>query len=94
MYGTADLLSDVRPPITLREATARTSPRPVLLITAGAVPDEADAAAYIQAGSPATVQVWTAPDAGHTRSLAIHPAEWEARVVPFLDQALGLPSGT
>jgi uncharacterized protein len=94
MYGTADLLSDASPPITLREAAARTSPRPVLLITAGAVPDEADAAAYIQAASPATVEVWTAPDAGHTRSLAVHPAEWEARVVPFFDRALGLPPGT
>jgi hypothetical protein len=64
---------------------------PVVLITAGAAPDERRAAEHIQAGSPATVQVWTASGAGHTRSLAVHPAEWEARVVAFLRTGLGLP---
>jgi hypothetical protein len=60
-------------------------------VTAGAVPDEGHAAAHIQAGSPATVQVWTATGAGHTRALAVHPAEWEDRLVSFLAHALGLP---
>jgi len=91
MYATADMLSAASPPISLRDAVARTSPRPVLLITAGAVPDEGHAAAHIQSGSPATVQVWTASGAGHTRALSRHPAEWEDRVVSFLDHALGLP---
>ena len=91
MYATADVLTAASPPIRLQDAVARTSPRPILLITAGAVPDEGHAAAHIQAGSPATVQVWTAPGAGHTRSLAVHPAEWEDRVVSFLAHALGLP---
>ncbi len=91
MYATADVLTAASPPIRLQDAVARTSPRPILLITAGAVPDERHAAAHIQAGSPATVQVWTASGAGHTRSLAVHPAEWEDRVVSFLAHALGLP---
>ena len=39
----------------------------------------------------AAAQVWTAPGAGHTRALAVHPAEWEDRVVSFLAHALGLP---
>ena len=91
MYATADVLTAASPPIRLQDAVARTSPRPILLITAGAVPDEGHAAAHIQAGSPATVQVWTASGAGHTRSLAVHPAEWEDRVVSFLAHALGLP---
>jgi uncharacterized protein len=91
MYATADVLTAASPPIRLQDAVARTSPRPILLITAGAVPDERHAATHIQAGSPATVQVWTASGAGHTRSLAVHPAEWEDRVVSFLEHALGLP---
>ena len=91
MYATADVLTAASPPIRLQDAVARASPRPILLITAGAVPDEGHAAAHIQAGSPATVQVWTATGAGHTRSLATHPAEWEDRVVSFLAHALGLP---
>lgn len=91
MYATADVLTAANPPIRLQDAVAHASPRPILLITAGAVPDEGHAAAHIQAGSPATVQVWTATGAGHTRSLATHPAEWEDRVVSFLADALGLP---
>ena len=50
MYATTDLLTDAAPPIPLRDAAARAAPRPVLLITAGAVPDEDVAARYIQAG--------------------------------------------
>ena len=91
MYATADVLTAASPPIRLQDAGARTSPRAILLITAGAVPDEGHAATHIRAESPATVQVWTAPGAGHTRALAVHPAEWEDRVVSFLAHALGLP---
>ena len=91
MYATADVLTAASPPIRLQDAVARTSPRAILLITAGGVPDEGHAATHLRAGSPATVQVWTAPGAGHTRALAVHPAEWEDRVVSFLAHALGLP---
>jgi pimeloyl-ACP methyl ester carboxylesterase len=91
MYATTDLLTAARAPMALDEAAARTSPRPVLLITAGAVPDERRAAEHIRAGTPATVQVWTAPGAGHTSALAEHPSDWEARVVSFLDDGLGVP---
>jgi pimeloyl-ACP methyl ester carboxylesterase len=89
-YGAADLLTDARAPITLRAAVGATS-SPVLLITAGDVADEADAAHYIAAGSPSTVTVWEAPDAGHTDALRTHPAEWEARVTGFLADALDVP---
>jgi dienelactone hydrolase len=88
VYGAADLLSPTGPPISLRAAVAAAAPRPVLLIAGGAMVDEVHAARHIQAGSPATVQVWVAADTGHTDALATHPATWEARVTSFLDDAL------
>jgi hypothetical protein len=64
------------------------SPRPLLLITAGDVPDEARAAAFI-AGSTPTVDIWTVDGAGHGGALRAQPHAWEQRVVGFLDDALG-----
>jgi dienelactone hydrolase len=89
-YGAADLLTDAEPPITLRAAAAATS-APMLLIAAGDVTDEADAAGYIAAGSPGTVTVWDVPDSGHTGALRTHPGAWEDRVTAFLAAALDVP---
>ena len=61
----------------------------MLLIAAGRVPDELHAARHIQAGSPASVQIWVAPNAGHVGALGARPAEWGERVNAFLDAALG-----
>ncbi|GAA0808268.1 alpha/beta hydrolase [Spirilliplanes yamanashiensis] len=83
--GCTDLLTDARPPGSLRAAAA--AGPPVLLITAGAVDDEALAARFIQDGSP-RVEVWTVRDAGHTAGLATAPAAWEERVTSFLASAL------
>ena len=88
LYNAADLLTAADQPGTLRAAVAAAAPRPVLLIAGGAIPDEARAARFIQGGSPATVQLWVVPGAGHTDALATHPAEWEARVASFLAAAL------
>lgn len=81
-----DRLTDARPPITLRAASAAT-PRPMLLITAGNVPDEAHAARHIQRGN-ANVQVWEVPGTGHAEALSTHPEEWGQRVTGFLASAL------
>jgi hypothetical protein len=75
--------------MTLRDAVAATSPRPVLLIAAGAMPDEAKAGRYIQAASPGTVELWEVAGAGHTGALRTDPAGWEQRVTTFLGTALG-----
>jgi dienelactone hydrolase len=88
-YGIADLLTTAGPPLALRDAAAATAPRPILLITAGNQADETLAAEYIRSGSPATVQIWQAPDTGHTGALATHPQDWEHRVVGFLAGTLG-----
>lgn len=57
------------------------------------VADESRAGRYIRSGSPETVELWIVPDTGHTDALDTHPEEWEARVVGFLDDALGFEEG-
>ena len=61
VYGTADLLTDASPPISLRDAVRQAAPRPMLLIAGGAVMGNAedDADRWIASGSPATVEVWS-----------------------------------
>ncbi len=91
-YGLVDLLSGIGPPTPLRSAVAAMAPRPVLLIAAGSVPDEGVADRWIQEASPDTVEVWEVPGAGHTGGLKAEPAEWEQRVIGFLDRGLAAPS--
>jgi hypothetical protein len=66
----------------------RARPRPVLLITAGEVADEAHAAGWIRAGSPESVTVVEVEGASHTAGLRSDPELWEDTVVDFLDDAL------
>jgi pimeloyl-ACP methyl ester carboxylesterase len=87
-YWFTDLLTAADPPITLHDAAQAAAPTPMLLIAAGSVAEEAQAGEYIRDGSPETVELWVAPDTGHTEALDVHPQEWEARVVAFLDDAL------
>ena len=88
VYKTADVLTDAGQPISLRDAAAAAAPRPMLLIAAGGVANEAKAGRYIQAGAPASVELWIVPDTGHTAALDTHPEEWEQRVTSFLAVAL------
>jgi pimeloyl-ACP methyl ester carboxylesterase len=34
-------------------------------------------------------ELWIAPDCGHVRAFSRHPAEWESRVLTFLERELG-----
>jgi dienelactone hydrolase len=88
MYNTAGLLSGAPHPMPLRDAITAAAPRPVLIIAGSAKPDEPVAARWFQAASPATVQVWVVPHAGHTQGLATAPRAWEAHVIGFLNAAL------
>ena len=72
----------------LRDAITAAAPRPVLIIAGSAKPDEPVAARWFQAASPATVQVWVVPHAGHTQGLATAPRAWETHVIGFLNAAL------
>jgi pimeloyl-ACP methyl ester carboxylesterase len=87
-YGLVDVLTPASPPQPLVQAVAEAEDTPVLLITAGSVPDEARAAAVLRDRSPDRVEVWTVPDAAHTHALAAAPEEWAERVTTFLDGAL------
>lgn len=87
-FGIADVLTETKPPIALRDAAQRMAPRPLLLITAGTVADERHSARHIRSGSPDSIEVWEVPGAGHTEGLEVAPAEWERRVIGFLDEAL------
>jgi hypothetical protein len=90
LYAAADLLTDAGAPITLHDAVAAMAPRPVLLIAAGEVATEGSAGRYIQEASPGTVELWVVGGAGHTGGLETDPDGWRARVMSFLDRALGV----
>ncbi len=84
-FALIDVLTPARPPISLREAAARIAPRPILLIAGRG---EERAARSIRQGAPAHVEIWES-GTGHTEALTRFPEEWQARVVGFLDRAVG-----
>jgi uncharacterized protein len=74
------------PPLV--DSMPRIAPRRVLLIAAGGRPDEIPVnRAYLTAAGQSAA-LWTIPDAPHTQGLARHRAEYEARVIAFLDDTL------
>ena len=85
MWAVASVWSDVPQPPNLRDV-AEAIQAPVLIIAADS-PDEHAVAADFAARSP-TVEVWQTTGIGHTEALEVAPAEWEARVIGFLDHAL------
>jgi uncharacterized protein len=87
-YTAAGMISGAPRPMSIPAAIRAAAPRPVLIIAGGAVADEPAAARWFQAASPATVQLWVVPHAGHTQSLATAPSAWEAHVIGFLNAAL------
>jgi len=88
MYTAAGLISGAPRPMSIPDAIRAADGRPTLIIAGGAVADEPIAARWFRAASPATVEVWVVPHAGHTQGLATAPRAWEAHVTGFLDAAL------
>jgi dienelactone hydrolase len=87
-YTAAGLLSGAPRPMSIPDSIRAAAPRPIMIIAGGASADEPAAARWFQAASPATVQVWIVPGAGHTAGLATVPRAWEAHVTGFLDRTL------
>lgn len=83
-----DMLTSASPPMSLRRAVASSASASFLLIAAGDVEDEQHAAAFLQAGRPDRVEVWTVAGVGHTGAVREIPEQWEARVIAFLDAHL------
>jgi uncharacterized protein len=88
MYTAAGLISGAPRPMSIPDAIRAAGGRPTLIIVGGAVTDESAAARWFRAASPATVQVWVVPHAGHTQGLTTAPGAWEAHVIGFLNTAL------
>ena len=88
MYIAAGLISGAPRPMSIPDAIRAARSRPMLIIAGGSVADEPVAARWFRVASPAAVQVWVVPHAGHTQGLATAPRAWEARVTGFLGAAL------
>jgi hypothetical protein len=82
------VFSDTRPPEHLEEYVPRIAPRPLLLIWAKENDTATLSRRYLRAAGP-TATGWEVPEGGHTGGLKARPAEYEKRVVSFLDDALG-----
>jgi uncharacterized protein len=87
VYKTMEALTGSSPPPSLGELVPRIAPRPLLLIS-GAPGDEQAANEIWAAGAGSGSSIWHAEDAGHTRALAAHPAEYERRVVGLFRRGL------
>jgi pimeloyl-ACP methyl ester carboxylesterase len=87
-YALTDLLTAASKPVSLADAAAVASPKPILMITAGNVSDEANAARHVQAAAGGNVSVWAVPGADHIGGLGVAPEEWEETVITFLDSAI------
>jgi len=88
-----DMLTSASVPTSLRAAVESSDRTRYLLITAGSAAVEGHSAAYVTAGAPGRVQIWTVADAGHTGGLATESAEWADRVIRFLSEALLASNG-
>jgi fermentation-respiration switch protein FrsA (DUF1100 family) len=92
MFGVTDVLTAVGPPTPLADALTAAEPRPVLMIAGGEMPDEIASNEWLRDHAPASVELWVAPDTGHTAALRTHPEEYERRVTEFLDRSLAAPT--
>jgi pimeloyl-ACP methyl ester carboxylesterase len=81
-------VSGMRTSPSLNPLVGRIAPRPVLLVASGGFPEEIPAnRVYHRLGGP-TTELWELPAAAHTGGLRSRPAEYERRVIAFLDRAL------
>lgn len=85
------VFSDSLPPEHLEKLVPRIAPRPVFLIWAKENDTATLSRRYLRAAGP-TAQGWEVPEGGHTGGLKARPAEYERRVVRFLEHALGADS--
>ena len=77
----------IAPDITLEEAVARLSPRPLLLISAGQDFEYHQAQHfYALAGQPK--EHWNIPEAQHCAGPRVRPEEYERRIVTFFESYL------
>jgi acetyl esterase/lipase len=89
LYAAARVFSGASPGRPLKELVAEVSPTPLLLIaTGGSLAAEIDFNRIYADAARDPVQLWELPDVNHTSAIRERPAEYERRVVGFLDDAL------
>ena len=84
-FALVNLLVPQGPPIPLVDAF-RSVAVPVLLIEGGAAKEQAAGEAYLAAGNDVTL--WSLPDTPHISANRTHPAQYEQRLIAFLDVAM------
>ena len=72
----------------LEELVPEVSPTPLLLIAAGGFPSEIEFNRHYASVAREPFDYWELPDSGHTTAVRERAAEYEERVVGFLDDAL------
>jgi pimeloyl-ACP methyl ester carboxylesterase len=83
-------VSGMRPVPSLIDVVPEIAPRPLLLIGSGGDPAEIPVTRLYARAAGTSAHVWEIPEAGHTGGLRARPAEYERRVIAFLNAALGL----
>ena len=82
-------VSGMTEPPPLLDAVPAIAPRPILLIATGGRENEIAVNRAYKDAAGRWATLWTIPEAGHTGGLDARPAAYEARVVSFLERALG-----
>jgi uncharacterized protein len=85
--GTA-VFSNSTPPANLKDVTAQIESTPLFIIHAEHGDGGEQLSAEYAAAAKAPTTVWEVPGTTHTQGLTTHPAEYEQRVIGFLDDAL------
>jgi hypothetical protein len=83
----AGAISDAPEPRPLTELVPRSSPTPLLLISADVAEERMMNRVFLELAG-ARAELWEIPEAAHTRALALHREEYEARVLRILNAAL------
>jgi predicted acyl esterase len=85
--GTA-LFSNSLPPADLKALAGQIESTPLFLIYSEHGQGGEQLSAEYAAAAKAPTTVWKVPDTKHTEGITTHPAEYERRVIAFLDDAL------
>ena len=88
VMATVRLISGSRPGPPLEDLVGRVSPTPLLLVAAGSLPGEIRINTIYARAAREPIDLWTLPDARHTRAIRDEAAEYERRVVDHFDAAL------
>jgi hypothetical protein len=84
---TMRLITGESTPPPLKEMVQQIGPRRVLLIAGNLAEEKKLMGLYVELGGP-SFELWTIPEPKHVGAYALHPEEYEQRVIAFFDDAL------